>query len=377
MSATVDLSEGRYDRQELLTWWDQGRLERASVLVVGAGALGNEIAKNLALVGVGRIVLIDMDHIELSNLARCVLFRDPDAGRPKAEVAAEAVAVLNPTVTVEGIVADIRSLGLGWWRQFDVVIGGLDNRAARAWVNQAARKLGTPWIDGAIEGLRGVARTFMPEGACYECTLGEVDQRILAQRKSCALLTVDEMLTGHVPTTATTSSVIAAIQSQEAIKLIVGRQDLLALCNRAFVFYGETLETYHVDYGEDPECLAHDRYETITAAPYRPVTTLRDLIGDAGADGFAVADFEHDLIVAGHCAGCDVRRAIHRFAPAVTDAQARCPQCGELFGFDTTVSVASDSELWDVALRDLGTADQEVVTVRTADRRVHLVLEPA
>jgi len=377
MSLAVDLSEGRYDRQELLTWWDQERLRRAAVLVVGAGALGNEIAKNLALVGVGRIVLVDMDHIEFSNLARCVLFRDGDAGRPKAQVAAEAITALNPGVAVEGIVADIRSLGLGWWRQFDLIIGGLDNREARAWVNQAARKLGTPWVDGAIEGLRGVARVFMPEGACYECTLGEVDQRILAQRRSCALLTAEQMRTGHVPTTATTSSVIAAVQTQEAIKLIVAREDLLALRNRAFVYYGETLETYHVDYGEDPECLAHDRYERLVVVGYRDTTTLRDLFGRVAPDGSAVADLEHDLIVAGHCAACGVSRAITRFAPAVSDGEARCPTCDELFGFETTVSVASDDGLCDVPLRDLGLADHEVVTVRTAEQRTHFVLEPA
>jgi len=206
--------------------------------------------------------------------------------------------------------------------------------------------------------------------------LGEVDQRILAQRKSCALLTVDEMLTGHVPTTATTSSIVAAVQTQEAIKLIVGREDLLALRNRAFVFYGETLETYHVDYGEDPECLAHDHYAELTPFGYDDTTTLRDLIGH-GSGGFAVADLEHDLIMAGRCATCAVARPIVRFAPAVAEADARCPTCGELFGFDTTVTVSADDDVCAVPLRELGLADHEVVTVRTADHRTHFVLEPA
>lgn len=329
--------------------------------------------------GIGRVALVDMDRIELSNLARCVLFGDADAGRPKVEAGAEAVRRLNPDVTVEAVVADVRSLGLGWLSRFDLIIGGLDNREARAWVNQAARKLGMPWVDGAIEGLRGVARVFMPEGACYECTLGEVDRRILAQRRSCALLNAEGIATGHVPTTATTSSVIAAIQTQEAIKLLVGRDDLLALRNRAFVFAGETLETYQVDYGEDPECLAHDRYGDLDPVAYRDDTTLADLFARvaSGNGAVRVADFEHDLIVSGECVACDVTRPIARLASAVDATAVRCPDCGEMFGFTTAMSVASDDELCAVPLRHLGVADHDVVTVRSADARRHLVLEPA
>ncbi|MEY3736775.1 MAG: hypothetical protein RLZZ251_491, partial [Actinomycetota bacterium] len=71
----VDLEEDRYARQTLIKWWDQKALLKSHVLVVGAGALGNEIVKNLALVGVGNISIVDMDHIENSNLARCIFFR--------------------------------------------------------------------------------------------------------------------------------------------------------------------------------------------------------------------------------------------------------------------------------------------------------------
>ena len=80
--------DDRYSRLRLISWWRQERLATAKVLVVGAGALGNEVIKNLALLGVGTTYLIDLDAIEASNLSRSVLFRAEDAGRPKAEVAA-------------------------------------------------------------------------------------------------------------------------------------------------------------------------------------------------------------------------------------------------------------------------------------------------
>src|SRR4051794_34828877 len=79
----------RYGRLRLIPWWRQERLAAAKVLVVGAGALGNEVLKNIALLGVGTTYLIDFDTVETSNLSRSVLFRHGDGGRPKAEVAAE------------------------------------------------------------------------------------------------------------------------------------------------------------------------------------------------------------------------------------------------------------------------------------------------
>src|SRR4051812_49394563 len=93
----------RYHPQSLISWWDQDRLRAATVMVVGAGALGNEIVKNLALAGVGRIVVADFDQIENSNLARCVFFRESDEGRPKAEVLAARAMELNPDVDVVAV----------------------------------------------------------------------------------------------------------------------------------------------------------------------------------------------------------------------------------------------------------------------------------
>ena len=66
----ITTEEGRYDRQELISWWDQDRLRAARILVVGAGALGNEVVKNLLLIGIGHIDVIDLDIVERSNLAR-------------------------------------------------------------------------------------------------------------------------------------------------------------------------------------------------------------------------------------------------------------------------------------------------------------------
>jgi molybdopterin/thiamine biosynthesis adenylyltransferase len=169
--------DDRFSRFRLISWWDQSRLAAARVLVVGAGALGNELIKNLALLGFGNVLVVDLDAIENSNLSRSVLFREADCGSSKAEVVAARAKDIFPDIKARGLRRNIvYDLGLGVYRWADVILGGLDNREARVAINRAAARVGKPWIDGAIERLQDVARVFDPAtGPCYECTMSEVD----------------------------------------------------------------------------------------------------------------------------------------------------------------------------------------------------------
>src|SRR5499427_5935136 len=99
--------EDRFSRLRLIGWWDQEKLGAAKVLVVGAGALGNEILKNLALLGFANIVVVDLDSIETSNLSRSILYRASDVGRRKADVAAEGVRDILPGANVHPITGDV------------------------------------------------------------------------------------------------------------------------------------------------------------------------------------------------------------------------------------------------------------------------------
>ena len=224
ISGQAQENEDRFARFRLISWWDQERLATARALVLGAGALGNEILKNLALLGVGRVFVADRDRVENSNLSRSILFRESDCGQPKASVAAARAAKIYPKIKVQPFLGNIvYDLGAGVYRWADVILGGLDNREARVAINQAAARAGKVWIDGAIERLDGVARVFDPAtGPCYECTMGENDWKMLEARRSCALLSRGEMEQGKVPTTPTTASIIAGIQVQEAVKYLHG-----------------------------------------------------------------------------------------------------------------------------------------------------------
>src|SRR5947209_14645951 len=141
--------EDRFHRFKLIGWWDQKKLADARVLVIGAGALGNEIVKNLALLGVGHILIADLDRIENSNLSRSVLYRAADNGQPKATVAARAAREIYPDLKSHAFNGNVvYDLGLGVFRWADVVLGGLDNREARLSINRNCWRVNRPWIDG-------------------------------------------------------------------------------------------------------------------------------------------------------------------------------------------------------------------------------------
>jgi adenylyltransferase/sulfurtransferase len=377
----VDLEDDRYHRQSLISWWDQERLSGAAALVVGAGALGNELTKNLALAGVGTIVVLDMDRVENSNLSRCVLFREGDEGADKATVVAGRAAELNSDVRAIPVVADARlAASPGLISHFDVVLGGLDNREARLHVNQACWKAGTPWVDGAIEGLMGMMRVFVPpDSACYECTMNEEDHRLLAARKSCSLLTRDQMLEGKVPTTATSASVIAGLQAQEAIKLL-HRDSLTAdFAGRGFAFNGLTHDSYVVTYRRREDCISHDAYDLEGAAAFARERPLSDLPAESRVDpdAGAVLDLEHEIVRGLVCPRCDEETTVGRPIETVTAADASCPGCGSERRVELThVVEPGDEWLLSRNAAELGLWPFDVITVRTADgARRHFVLD--
>ena len=374
-----DDENDRYSRFRLIPWWDQEKLLRAKVMVVGAGALGNEILKNLALLGIGHIFIVDFDNIENSNLTRAVLYRTYDEGKKKAEVAAAAVRDINPDCRVYPINGNIGyDVGLGLFRRMDVVIGGLDNREARLAINQACWKVGVPWIDGAIEVLFGIARVFVPpQTACYECTMNEQDYRLLNMRRSCALLSREDMLVGKVPTTPTTSAVIAGIQVQEAVKLIHARNDLPVLAGKGYFFNGLTHDSYVVEYDRKEDCSSHETFQDIiemneTTAEFtvgQMLKTVRNYLGPE-----AVLDLDKEVVTTLRCVQCDTVEAIYKVLGRVTEKEARCKICGEIRMPEMTHTVTGEESFLDFTLDRLGIPPLDIITGRKGLEMRHFEL---
>ena len=254
-----------------LSWFRIERLQRANVMVVGCGALGNEVLKNLALFGVGHLVLVDFDAVEFSNLTRSILFSraDAEARRPKVEVAAERLREIYPDVKVLPLVGDIgHDIGLGLLRQMDVVVGCVDNRWARYCLNRLCMRAGVPWVDGGIDALEGTARVFSPGKNCYACNLGPEALKDLSYRLSCSSAIRRNEQAGRAPTTPVIASIIGAVEAQETLKLLhpeeLKRGELTSLCGKMFYYEGQHLAARVVDFtGYDPECPLHERWEPI------------------------------------------------------------------------------------------------------------------
>lgn len=252
----------------------QDVVSQAHIMVVGCGALGNEVLKDLVLMGVRHIVAVDFDVVERDNLSRSVLFTadDADERRSKALVAAKRLQAMNPDVQVKAICGDIAcDVGLGLLRQMDVVIGCVDNRWARYCINRLCMRAGKPWVDGGIDGLEGTARVFMPGRNCYACNLGPEGLRDLHYRMPCAGVIRRAVDAGKAPTTAIVASVIGAVQVQEALKLLhvqeLEQGIFTSLCGKMFYYEGECLTTRLVDFqAYDDDCAVHECWMPVTTS---------------------------------------------------------------------------------------------------------------
>lgn len=282
---TVTLQEWGADIYPKLSWFKQDKVSSAHIMVVGCGALGNEVLKNLALFGVGNLVLVDFDEVEFSNLTRSILFCSDDATkhRYKVEAAAESIKKINPNINVTTIVGDISyQVGLGLIRKMNAVVGCLDNRWARYSLNRLCMRAGVPWVDGGINALEGVAKVFIPGKNCYACTLEPSALEELKKRTSCAVAIKRNEESGRVPTTPVVASIIGAVEAQEAMKLIhkeeLASGELTSLCGKMFCYDGASMTVRLVSHQAwDNDCPVHECWSPITKSPLTNNNTVEEL----------------------------------------------------------------------------------------------------
>lgn len=367
-----NLKQDRYGSLQLIPWWNQESLRNATIMVVGAGALGNEVLKNLALMGVGRLFIVDIDLVEPGNLSRGILFRYEDSGRSKAETAASAIRSINPDVMVQAFHGNVvTDLGLGVFRCMDVIIGCLDNREARLAVNRFAYRLNKPWVDGAIQEMFGIARVFLPgQGACYECTLTAEDWESINLRYSCSLLNQNKLLEGRVPTTPTIASIIAAIQTQESMKLLHG---MPVQPGKGIIFNGLNNFSYQVEYPVRDDCLGHDPgYESVIPLQEARAadTTLANLLALArerlGPDACLELDFE--LVTEFYCPSCEKSQAILQPLRHLDYEDAQCPQCHQSRQPLTTHAIYGTETYLDRTLLSIGIPPLHILSARNGTR---------
>jgi len=248
--------------------WDLNKIKAAKVMVVGAGALGNEVIKNLTLLDVGHLLIVDFDNVEYTNLAKSILFRKEDTGTKKALAIAKNLKQINNSVKTLSIVGDIANdIGLGVFRRMDVVIGCLDNRLARMFINRHCFKVNKSWVDGGIENLSGGFSVYASGKACYECSLSDDAWEVIRFRMGCPDIAKRNASLGVITTTPISSSIIGSFQVQEALKIIFG-DEKNSIVGEKFRYDGSTnffLKYKGSELKED--CDSHVSFDPIIEAP--------------------------------------------------------------------------------------------------------------
>ncbi len=235
----------RYSRQMMLPEIDaagQERLSQSRVLIIGLGGLGSPVSLYLASAGVGQLILVDYDKVDLSNLQRQIVHSTVDIGRAKIESAKEHLQAINPEINIECIdhALDEEEL-LNEATKADVIVDASDNFQTRFALNEASVKTKTPLVSGAAIRFEGQVSVFNPQdenSPCYRCLYNED----VATEETCTANGVIAPLLG----------IIGSIQANETLKLLMS--------------IGETLQgklllldSLHMDWNQaklkkDPAC---------------------------------------------------------------------------------------------------------------------------
>lgn len=373
----IDEMNDPFARQKLVSWWDQDKIEQARVLVMGAGAIGNETLHNLALLGFKHIFICDMDTIELSNLSRTVLFRKADEGRKKAEVAAERTCemCLAEDPQVDFFCGDIMyELGIGIFRHFDIVLGCLDNDATRFFIDRCCTMFGKPWINAGISELSaGLQLIYTKEtGACFHCGESpDVIARVMSRKASCGKTAIADLKVGKIPTIQVASAIVSGLQAQETVKYVCGKT---VDWGKNYYFQGTKNAFEFSNMRHDEGCIHNEILLADDVIELHQITnrsTMRKLLcaleALPGVCGHIMVDLSdeqgRDFIKSATCIYCgkEVAVGVPRFR--FKDEMAVCAECkksdireesGEPITNTMRYYSLDDEEILDLTLGELG-----------------------
>ncbi len=327
----------RYRRHEQIDWFSQDAVRSSRIVVVGAGAIGNEVVKNLALLGVGSVDVYDFDQVEEHNLTRSVFLRDSDIGESKATAVVRRASEVDASVRLRAIEGDFwEHLSVWQLAEYDCAIGAVDNFEARIRLNLMCLLAGTNFVNAAIDSRHAAVESF-PHGdawggACYECHLPESAYGRMAERYSCGGLRRRARASQQVPTTAVTASVAGAIAASSALRL-GATGDGRPASRRVLIDTiagGSTVTVLD----RNSDCAAcqglHDQPVVVRT---RNRWALAPEMNEAGHALGQVLRLSDPLLTGYDCAQCgalpEAARYLDRRAADFDDSIATCPRCAK------------------------------------------------
>jgi adenylyltransferase/sulfurtransferase len=336
-------------------------------LVVGAGALGNEVVKALGLLGVGAITIVDPDFVEPSNLTRSIFLRHAAPGAGKAVSLAASAAALFPDTRFNALAAEIADVGLRLVSEAHLLFGCVDSDLARLELAYVSTRLDRPVCDAGL-GTPNYSHgrvSFFPgrAAACYGCTL--------SRRKRAELLTFWDAtvrpcaaLPGAAPnlSTPTLAALIGALQADTGLRLFLGSASAASALELTLAPVPR-LESFRLPLS--PACPFH----APAAPPLLPAGDLgrsvRQFLLDSGAPPGSSLLLDWPICVDARCRAC-----LHRWAPFLRSAKFRrhalCPSCAsrDILELAIVRAIGPPSPWCDLTLADLGLPEHHLVTVR-------------
>ena len=363
--------------------WDLDTIKQSTVMVVGAGAIGNEVLKNLALIGVGNILIVDFDVIERTNLAKSVLYRESDCtgDKRKAQIAAERIQEINPDIRLMTINGDLTiDVGLGVFRRMNTIIGCVDNRLTRMWINRFCYWLDKTWIDGGIMDLGGQVDVYQRDTTCYECGLSPKAIQNIHFRNGCINRAMRYASAGLANTNSIVSSIVGAVQVLEALKVIVGAEHSLAGTQFTFNGVSNYYDTLPNARTHRKDCRSQRRIENIIEAPLSNKMSVKDCmtwLENYFQDNDLAIDLYQPLALSLQTEKSGKRIPFVKPRPHITrkDLEAFREIDGEDVQIsDWTEEIDKDFLYPNKSLRELGIPPLQIISVLTKGERVFVEL---
>jgi len=369
ISNPSETNEDRFAGPRRLSWWDQNILERSNILVVGAGTLGNEVCKNLTLLGIGNITVIDNDVVEIGNLSRSVLMREEDVTTPpqyKSKVVAKRMKELYSKINVTPIVADVvRQYGNCNYKKFNLVMMTVDNLEARIYINRYCHLWQVPLIDGGLDGLLCNIQVIVPpKTACYECNLGDSDYKRLSQKYSCSGL-MKNAPDRKIPMVITSSAIAAGLMTQEAIKILHKIQPILS--GKKAILDGTTNEFSILSIKRMENCSGHYELkpETLLTLNFSNKITLKELksLIRREIDQDVLVYHDNAIIYFGKCNECGYSKNLFYQNININKINLVCDKCGAQMLPDISGQLKND----EATLENHGVPDNHLLTLYFED----------
>lgn len=325
------MSMDYFARQELVLDGETGnRIRQTRVLVVGAGAGGNEVLKNLALMGFGHFTIVDFDLVESSNLSRTTLFSKEHIGQPKSVVAAEVLGKLSlhesPQITSYNL--RMQDVGKQIFLDNDIVISCVDTNDARAYLNEWCVRLRRPFLEMGFENFL-VQVCFFPNAAPSDACLREVIGygELGGRRQSCSRLKMADTQLQHIPTIQVSSALAGAFVATEVILHLQGRSRLR---NKLLQYSADYHRCDVIEIPQSERCHLHGQGEFAlveagldhTATVRELLERMKDLTGEE-----CLLRLPDEFIFSMECEGCGKELPIGRFRTDVYDQARWCAAC--------------------------------------------------